>query len=118
VKTREILRRGLSVDDDIEDIILGVLMAKPNSTMKEVVDHVRQFPAGAGRPSRVKAAVLALVATDRVELTSELRLRLPEEKLLPGYHDLLNHLCTELRVCGAVTFWQAVADVKKRLGDR
>jgi len=34
---------------------------------------------------------------------------------LPGYHDLLNHLCDELRVCGAVTFAQAVADVKKRL---
>lgn len=34
---------------------------------------------------------------------------------LPTYHQLLDHLCTELGVPGSPSFWEAVAHVKRRL---
>jgi hypothetical protein len=34
---------------------------------------------------------------------------------LPTYHQLLNHLCTELGVPGSPTFFEAVAFIKERL---
>jgi len=40
-----------------------------------LVEYVRQTRAGAGRPAAVKAAVLALISTDKIELTPELTLR-------------------------------------------
>ncbi len=37
---------------------------------------------------------------------------------LPSYHQLLEHVCKELGVCGSPTFNEAIAQVKKRLGRR
>lgn len=34
----------------------------------------------------------------------------------PTYHELLDHLCSELGVPGSPSFWEAVAHVKRRLG--
>jgi len=33
----------------------------------------------------------------------------------PTYHELLDHLCTELGVPGSPSFWEAVVHVKRRL---
>lgn len=63
---------------DIEAVILEVLQNFPDgATMAEVVSLSRMTVAGAGRPGKVKASALNLIATERVVLTPELRLRLP-----------------------------------------
>jgi hypothetical protein len=33
----------------------------------------------------------------------------------PKYHDLLDHLCTELRVPGCPSYWEAVAYIKRKM---
>ena len=75
------------------------------------------FKAGVKEGRRRQQGYLArLISKGRYD---ETELPVPEhDGRLPGYHALLGHLCDELRVCGAVTFWQAVENVKKRLGDR
>lgn len=68
----------MSVDRDLEDVILDILQDFPTGArMDVIVRRARLTPAGAGRPSRVKSVALYLIATERVVLTPELRLRLP-----------------------------------------
>jgi hypothetical protein len=38
-----------------------------------------------------------------------------KEPPLPGYHELLEYLCTELRIPGSPTFWDAVSYLRERL---
>lgn len=75
----------------------------------------RAFKAGVkeGR-ARQQRHIVYLISKGRWDETD---LPIPKDRddRLPGYHALLNHLCDELRVCGAVTFQEAVANVKKRL---
>lgn len=45
-------------------------------------------------------------------------MRIKQLEEFPSYHQLLDKVCTELRICGAPTFDEAIADIKKRLGKR
>ena len=100
------------------DYLFGIKTVPYGAQPREVNDAImREFKAGVKEGRRRQQGYLArLISKGRYD---ETELPVPEhDERLPGYHALLGHLCDELRVCGAVTFWQAVENVKKRLGDR
>ena len=97
------------------DYLFGLKEIPYRGEARQINDAItRAFKAGVKEGRRRHQGYLArLIAKGRYD---ETELPIPKnDDRLPGYHDLLNHLCDELGVAGAVTFAQAVASVKKRL---